>query len=79
MCAINCTFYQIKIEWQKQEECHGRGVWQVWGRREIYSAGILCGNLKQRDSLEDLARNGHKMKINLKQIGGKGVIWTNLA
>jgi hypothetical protein len=43
---------KIIIERSNQRRCDGRGVWHMWGRREVHSES-WWENVKERDHFED--------------------------
>jgi hypothetical protein len=54
------------------------GACGTYGGEERSNTGLWWRNLKERDHWEDLGVNGRTVKIDLKEIGHKGVDWIDL-
>jgi hypothetical protein len=52
-----CCLLLIKYHSGDQEEWDGRGMWHVWGTREVYRR-FWWGDLREGDYLEDLGVDG---------------------
>ena len=54
-----------------------RGMWHVWGTREVH-VWFWWGNLRERDSLEDLPVDGTSIIMDVNGKGQERVNWINL-
>ena len=55
---LNHLYSSTNIVWLiKTRRKRWAGMWHVWGRGEAYT-GVWCGNLRQRDHLEDPGVDG---------------------
>jgi len=45
------------IQLVKSRGLNGSAMWHLWGKREVYT-GFRCGNLRERNHLEDLGVDG---------------------
>jgi hypothetical protein len=66
--------HQILFRWSNQRGCLGRGIWQPWGRREMYKDVWWKGNIfwYRRNSQ-------HNITMQLKETWRSGVEWTHLS
>jgi len=52
-----CTPHEILYGLSNKEECKAVGLKHVWGRGKVHT-GVWCGNLKERDHLEEAGVDG---------------------
>ena len=71
-----CPPDQILLGLLNQEECDGRHVWHVWGKRDMHT-GFWWGESRERGHLEDLCVDGNViLKWIFKKLDGEA--WTGL-